>query len=161
MLLKICIASNVICYICILKSPSPEIDSKRFVSRIGLLRNTTYDGALDSRWEGLGLHSQCWPCVEVLNKLYIPWCLGPPAVIGTCMMHRSKVGSKVADCIDADIARGKVKSVEHALSWSLDSKQLPLPLPLPRVIFKFIHFNVSKEMLFLEFQKGKVQLMGA
>ena len=27
----------------------------------------------------------------------------------------------------------KVKSVEHALSWSLDSKQLPLPLPLARI----------------------------
>ena len=38
------------------------------------------------------------------------------------MVHRSNVGSIVADCVGAHLARGKVKSVEHALSWSLDSK---------------------------------------
>ena len=46
------------------------------------------------------------------------------------LVDRSKVGSIVAGCIDTHLARGKVKSVEHAVSWSLDSKQLLLPLPL-------------------------------
>ena len=91
------------------------------------------DRALDSRSEGLGLDSRCWPCVEVLGKLRIPHCLGPPSRNGY-LMHRSKVGSIVAGCIDAHLARRKVKSVEHALSWSLDSKQLPLPLPFTREI---------------------------
>ena len=76
---------------------------------------------------GLGFDSQCWPCVEVSDKLCIPHCLGPPSRNGY-LMHRSKVGSIVAGRIGAHLARGKVKSVEHALSWSLDSKQLPLPL---------------------------------
>ena len=88
------------------------------------------DRALDARSEGLGLDSQCWPYVEVSGKLCIPHCLGPPSRNGY-LVHRSKVGSIVADCIGAHLARRKVKSVEHALSWSLDSKQLPLPLPLP------------------------------
>ena len=44
------------------------------------------------------------------------------------LAHRYKVRSIVAGCIGGHLARGKVKSVEHALSWSLDSKQLPLPL---------------------------------
>ena len=39
-------------------------------------------------------------------------------------------------CIGADLARGKVKSVEHALSWRLDSKQLPLLLPLAVNVYK-------------------------
>ena len=63
------------------------------------------------------------------GKLHIPHCLGPPSCNGY-LVHRSKVGSIVAGCIGAHLARGKVKSVEHELSWSLDSKQLPLPLPL-------------------------------
>ena len=83
--------------------------------------------ALDSRSEGLGFDSQCWPCVEVSGKLCIPHCLGPPSHNGY-LVHRSKVGSIVAGCIGAHLARGKVKSVEHALSWSLDSKQVALPL---------------------------------
>ena len=87
------------------------------------------DRALNSRSEGLGFDSQRWPCVQVLGKLRIPHCLGPLSRNG-CLVHRSKVRSIVAGCIGAHLARGKVKSVEHALSWSLDSKQLPLPLPL-------------------------------
>ena len=87
--------------------------------------------ALDSRSEGLVFDSQCWPCVEVLGKLRIPHCLGPPSRNGY-LVQRSKVGSIVAGCTGTHLARGKVKSVEHALSWSLDSKQLPLPLPLER-----------------------------
>ena len=87
------------------------------------------DRALGSRSEGLGFDSQCWPCVEALGKLCIPHCLGPTSRNGY-LVHRSKVGSMVAGCISGHLARGKVKSVEHALSWSLDSKQLPLPLPL-------------------------------
>ena len=85
------------------------------------------DRALDSRSKGLGFDSHCCPCVEVLGKLRIPHCFGPPSRNGY-LVHRSKVGSIVAGCIGAQLARGKVKSVEHALSWSLNSKQLPLPL---------------------------------
>ena len=58
------------------------------------------------------------------GKLRIPHCLGPPSRNGY-QVHRSKVGVIVASCIGDHLARGKVKSVEHALSWSLDSKQLP------------------------------------
>ena len=78
------------------------------------------DRVLDSRSEGLGFDSQCWPCVEVSGKLRILHCLSPPSHNGY-LVHRSKVGSIVAGCIGAHVARGKVKSVEHALSWSLDS----------------------------------------
>ena len=85
------------------------------------------DRALDSRSEGLGFDSQCWPCVEVSGKLCIPHCLGPPSRNGY-LVHRSKVGSIVSGCTGAHLARGKIKSVEHALSWSLDAKQLPLSL---------------------------------
>ena len=87
------------------------------------------DTALDSKSEGLGFDSQCWPCVKVSGKLCIPCCLGPSSRNGY-LVHRYKVGSTVAGCIGAHLARGKVKSVEHVLSWSLDSKQLPLPLPI-------------------------------
>ena len=89
------------------------------------------DRALDSRSEGLGFDSQCWPCVEVLGKLRIRHCLVPPSRNGY-LVHRSKVGSIVAGCIGANLSRGKIKFVEHVLSWSLDSNQLPLPLPLIR-----------------------------
>ena len=75
------------------------------------------DRALDSRSEG----------VEVSGNLCIPHCLGPPSRNGY-LVERSKVGSIIACCIGAHLAMGKVKSVEHTLSWSLDSKQLPLPL---------------------------------
>ena len=87
------------------------------------------DGVLDSRSEDLRFNSLCWPCVDVSGKLRIPHCLGPPSCNGY-LVHRSKVGSIVAGCTGTHLARGKVKSVEHALSWSLDSKQLPLSLPL-------------------------------
>ena len=45
------------------------------------------------------------------------------------------LGSIVAGCIGAHLARGKVKSIEHPLSWSLDCKQLPLPLPVLQNLF--------------------------
>ena len=80
--------------------------------------------ALDSRLEGLRFDSQCSPCVEVSGKLCIPHCLGPPCHNGY-LVHRSKVGSVVAGYIGDHLARGMVKSVEHALSLSLDFKQLP------------------------------------
>ena len=89
------------------------------------------DRALDSRSEGLGFDSQYWPRVEVLGKIRVPHCLGPPSH-NWYLVHRSKVGSIVAGCIGAHFAKGKVKSVEYALSWSLDSKQLPLHLPFTR-----------------------------
>ena len=86
------------------------------------------DRVLDSRSEGLGVDSQCWLCVEVSGELCISHCLGPPSRNGY-LVHRSNVGSIVAGCIGTHRARGKVKSVEHAFSWSLVSKQLPSPLP--------------------------------
>ena len=108
-------------------NPNPNPIYNVLKSRVGACG--LVDRALDSRSEGLGFDSQCWSCVEVLGKLCIPHCLGPPSRNGY-LVHRSKVGSIVAGCIGVHLARGKVKYVEHALSWSLDSKQLPLPLPL-------------------------------
>ena len=61
-----------------------------FVEACGLV-----DRVIDSRSEGLGFDSQCWPCVEVSGKLRMPHCLGPPSRNG-CLVHRSKVGSIVA-----------------------------------------------------------------
>ena len=98
------------------------------------------DRALDSRSEGLGFNSQCWPYVQVLGKLCIPHCLGSPSLQGY-LVHRFKAGSIVADCIGAHFAWGKVKSVEHALSWSLDSKQLPLPFTFT---FLKIHLEIKR-----------------
>ena len=83
------------------------------------------DRVLDLRSEGLGFNSQCWPCVEVPGKLHIPHYIGPPSRNGY-LVHKSKAGSIVAGCIGADCARGKVKSVELALSWSLDDLYLYL-----------------------------------
>ena len=80
-----------------------------------------------------GVYSQCWPCVEMPGKLQIPHCLGPPSHNGY-LVHRSKVGSIVAGCTGSHLARGKVKAVEHALSWSMNSKELPLPLSLPSML---------------------------
>ena len=41
--------------------------------------------------------SAAWPCVELLGKLCIPHCLGPPSRNGY-LVHRSKVGLRVAGC---------------------------------------------------------------
>ena len=70
----------------------------------------------------LFLIGSMWP------KLRIPYCFGPLSRTGY-LVHRSKVRSIVAGCIGAHLERGKIKSVEQALSWSLGSKELPLPLP--------------------------------
>ena len=71
------------------------------------------DKVLGSRSEGLVFDSQCWPCVEVSDKLHIPHCLGPPSHNGY-MVHRSKVGSIVAGCIGAHLARGE----EGKVGWT-------------------------------------------
>ena len=55
------------------------------------------DRSLDSRSEGLGFDSQCWPCVEMSSKVCIPHCLGPPSR-NEYQVHRSKVGSIAAGC---------------------------------------------------------------
>ena len=73
------------------------------------------DNALDSRSEGLGFDSHCWPGVEVLDNLCIPHCLTQPRHNGY-LVHRSKVRSTVAGCIGTHLARGKVKFVEHVFS---------------------------------------------
>ena len=95
------------------------------------------DKALDSRSEGLGFHSQCWPCVEVSGKVCIPHHIGLPSHNGY-LVHRSNIESIVACCIGAHLDRGKVESAEQALSWSLDSKQLPLPLPFTILVCIFV-----------------------
>ena len=79
------------------------------------------DRALDSTSESLGFDSQCWPCVVVSGQIRIPQCFSPPSRNGY-LVHRSKIGSIVAGCIGCHLARGKVKSVQHALSLSLESK---------------------------------------
>ena len=58
------------------------------------------DRAFDSRSEGLGSDSQCWPYVEVSGKLCSPHCLGPPS-------------PRFHWCSPC---QGKVKSVKHGLS---------------------------------------------
>ena len=65
------------------------------------------DRALDSRSEGLGFDSQCWPCVEVSGKLRILHCLGPPNRNGYLVL-RYKVGSIVAGCCALTAGRGKI-----------------------------------------------------
>ena len=62
------------------------------------------DRVLDSRSEGLGFDSQCWPYVEVSGKLRIPHCLGPPSRNG----YRSKVGSIGAGCGATTAMGGRV-----------------------------------------------------
>ena len=54
-----------------------------------------------------GFDSQCWSCVEVLGKLHISHCLGPPSRNGY-LVHRSKVGSIVAVCCAPTATAGKV-----------------------------------------------------
>ena len=61
-----------------------------------------------AKWIGvrrMWFNSQCWPCVEVTGKLHISHCLGPTSCT-RCLVHRSKVGSIVAGCIGAHLARG-------------------------------------------------------
>ena len=92
--------------------------------------------ALDSRLEGFGVQFPVLAmCRSVSGKLCIPHCLGLPGRNGH-LVHRSKVGSIVAGCIGAHLTRGKVKSVEHDVSWSLGSKQLPLPLYLAQSSYR-------------------------
>ena len=95
--------------------PGPCHKHVVFMGACGLV-----DRVLNSKSQGLGFDFQCWPHVGVSGKPCIPQCLGPPSCNGY-LVHRSKVGSIVAGCIGAHLARGKVKSVEHALSWSLDN----------------------------------------
>ena len=71
------------------------------------------DRALNSRSEGLEFDYQYWSCVQVWDKFSIPHCLGKPSHKGY-LVHRSIVRSIVPGCIGAHLAKGKVKSVEHA-----------------------------------------------
>ena len=87
------------------------------------------DRALGAGSEGLGFDSYCKSCAEVSGKIRIPHCLGPPTHNGY-LVHRSKFGSIVAGCYAP--LPGEVKSAEHVSSHGyLDSKQIPLHLPLP------------------------------
>ena len=105
------------------------------------------DRVLAQGSEGLGFDSQCWPCVEVSRKLCIPHCFGSVSHTGY-LVHRSNVRSIVAGCIVAHLERGKVKSVEQALSWSLGSKELPLPLPFNYQIISQLAFCNDKNISF-------------
>ena len=89
------------------------------------------------------------PCVKVSGKLCIPHCFGPPSR-NWFLVHRSKVGSTVAGCIGAHLERGKVMSVEHVLSWSLGSKELPLPLPFNYQIISQQAFCSDKDYFILK-----------
>ena len=53
-----------------------------------------------------GVQSQCWSYIEVLGKLCVPHCLGPPSFDGY-LVHKSEVGSILAGCIGTHLARGK------------------------------------------------------
>ena len=57
------------------------------------------------------------------------------------LVNRSNVGLIVAGWFGTRLARGKVKSVEHALSWSLASNQLPLYLYSKMILEGNIHFG--------------------
>ena len=65
------------------------------------------DMALDTRSEGLGFDSQCWPCVEVPGKLRVPHCFDPRSH-NSYLMHRSKVGSIVVGYYAPTARGGKV-----------------------------------------------------
>ena len=88
-----------------------------------------------AQWIGCWTHDQkVWGsipnaglCIEESDKFRIPHCLGPPSC-NVYPVHSSKIGSIVAGCIGAHLARRMLKYVEYALSRSLDAKQLPLTL---------------------------------
>ena len=61
---------------------------------LSMIARCQVDRALDSSSRGLGFDFKCWPCVEVLDKLRILHCLGPPSHNG-CLLHRSKAGSRL------------------------------------------------------------------
>ena len=113
-------------------------------------------------WEHVAQWIGCWlkirrsavrfpvlPCVKVSGKLCIPHCFSPPSRNGY-LVHRSKVGSIVAGCIGTHLERGKVMSVEHVLSWSLGSKELPLPLPFNYQIISQQAFCSDKDYFILK-----------
>ena len=81
--------------------------------------------ALDSRSEGLGFSFQCSVFHTISQSTQQKWVPGAQMQgwIDSCRLDFHPL-------CQGPGARGKVKSVEHALSWSLGSKQLPLPLPL-------------------------------
>ena len=86
---------------------------------------------------------KCWPnfafhTASVHPAVMATWCTDPR--LG------SKAGSIVRGCIDAHLARGKVKSVVHALSWSLDSKQLPLLLPLGSGVITVHYIRIMEKL---------------
>ena len=115
---------QILCHVCLVfKSICGDVHT------VGARARGQVDIALDTRSEGMVFDSQCWPCVDVSGKHGIPHCIGPPSHDGH-LVQRSKVGSIVAGCIGAHLARGKVMSLEHALSCCLDSTQLLLPLSL-------------------------------
>ena len=76
-------------------------------------QHTHGHGELNSSLEDLGFNSRHWLCEEVSGKLRIQHCFSPPSCYGYLVL-RSKVRSIVASCTSAHLARGKVKSVEHA-----------------------------------------------
>ena len=50
------------------------------INRMGVCGQV--DMVLDSRSKGLGFDSHCWSCLEVLDKLLIPYCLCLPSTDG-------------------------------------------------------------------------------
>ena len=64
------------------------------------------DRALNSRSAGLEFDSQCWSCVNVLDKFRTPNYLSPPSCNGY-LVHRSKVESIVAGCFRLPVPGSK------------------------------------------------------
>ena len=78
---------------------------------------------------GVGFNSQCWSCVDVLGKLCIPHCLGPPSCNGY-LVHRSKVRSTVAGCHRHLPCHGKSKwSANYPTKMIRPYNKHLLPLP--------------------------------
>ena len=67
-----------------------------------------------------GFNSQCWPCIKVSGKLCIP-CFLSPASCNGYLVHRSKVGSRVAGCCAPTVRGGKVwRTCSHMDIWTLN-----------------------------------------
>ena len=74
----------------------------------GSRKRAQVEWVLNARSQGIGFDCYCWSCVEILGKLPIPHCLGPPSRNGY-LVHISMVGSTAAGCIDTDTLPGNIK----------------------------------------------------
>ena len=96
------------------------------------------DRALNSRLEGLGFDSQCWPCVEMSGKLRIPHCLGPTSRNGY-LVYRSKAGSIVAGCCAPTARGGTLKRSLKNMCSHMDIRTLN------RYLYIYLSQSANKE----------------